>query len=72
MFYGVKLTSKDIKNLAKQLEYMGVCETMSIDDWLVYRDKKAEGYTRVAYSQGRYGTTWELFYIKNTKKFILI
>ena len=72
MFYGVKVPARDIKNLAKQLKYMDLCETLSVEDWLKYRDKTAYGYTRVAYSQGRYGTTWELYYIKNTRKFILV
>ena len=71
MFYGVKISNKDINNLAEQLIMTGVCRRMDVTEWLEYRET-IQGYTRVAYSQGHYGVTNELFYVKNPKEFIII
>lgn len=64
MIYGVKISGKDIKALAEQLG----AKTMG-EEWFKYRGK--HNYTRVAYSQGNYGITHELFYLKDTGEFVL-
>lgn len=71
MYYGVKVSAKDIDRLAEQLIATGVCRRMEATEWLKYRET-LKGHTRVAYSQGRYGVTNELFYAKGTKEFIII
>lgn len=65
MIYGVRISGKDIKALAEQLQ----AKTMG-EEWLKYRE--SHPHTRVAYSQGYYGTTHELFFVKDTGEFILL
>lgn len=67
MFYGVQITHKDLKELAKQLGWhdnpMGI-------EWFDYREKHP--HTRIAYSKNKYGICAELYYLKDTHEFILI
>lgn len=67
MFYGVKVSQKDLRELAKQLGWEG--NPMGIE-WFEYRE--GHPYTRVAYAKNNYGIVSELFYIKDTHEFILI
>lgn len=67
MIYGVKLTQRDIRDLATQLGWSG--NPLGYE-WLKYREEHP--YTRIAYAKNNYGITHELFYIKDTHEFVLV
>ena len=70
--YGVKITQKEIKELAEQLKAQKIGFELTQTEWLKYREEKAKNHTRIAYSMCKYGVSYELFYDKNNNKFILI
>ena len=67
MFYGVKLSQKDIKALAGQLGWHN--NPMGLE-WCKYRE--GHPHTRIAYAKNNYGITHELYYMQDTHEFILI
>lgn len=72
MIYGIEVTAKQIRDLASQLEATQIGMELTPSEWIKYRETKARSHTRIAYSKGKYGVTYELFYDKTNNQFILV
>ena len=69
---GIKTTTSALRDMAKNLYQQGICNStpMGAKEWFEKRD--GQDYTRIAYSQGKYGITSELYYMKGTKEFCYV
>lgn len=70
--YGVKTTTSALFDMAQELAQQGICNSvpMGYKEWAEKRE--GQDYTRIAYSQGKYGITSELYYLKGTKEFAYV
>lgn len=69
---GIKTTTSALHDMAQNLYQQGLCNgvPMGVLEWFRIRD--GQDYTRIAYSEGKYGITSELYYLKGDKKFAYI
>lgn len=70
--YGIKTTQKQLRELVEGLARQGLCneQALGYGEWAKIHNR--QGYTCVAYSQGRYGVTASLYYMKGDKTFCYI
>lgn len=70
--YGIKTTTTALHELAQNLYRQGLCNgvPMGAEEWFELRE--GQGYTPVAYSQGKFGITAEIYYLKRDKKFAYV
>ena len=69
---GIKTTTSALYDMAQNLYQQGLCNSvpMGSKEWFGKRD--GQDYTRIAYSQGKYGIVSELYYMKGTKEFCYV
>lgn len=70
--YGVKTTASALHDVARGLAQQGLCNSvpMGSKEWFSVRE--GQDYTRIMYSQGKFGITSELYYLKADNKFAYV
>lgn len=69
---GIKTTASAIHDVAQNLAAQGLCNSvpMGVLEW--FRIREGQDYTRIMYSQGKFGIISEIYYLKGDKKFAYI
>ena len=69
---GIKTTTSALYDMAQNLYQQGLCNSvpMGVLEWFRIRD--GQDYTRIVYSQGKFGIISEIYYLKGDKKFAYI
>ena len=69
---GIKTTASALHDLAQNLYQQGLCNGIPMGSKEWFEKREGQDYTRIAYSQGKYGIIAELYYMKGTKEFCYV
>ena len=68
----IKTTQKRLRELVHDLAIQDLCNEQALNYEQWNKARETQGYTCIAYSQGKYGTIACLYYLKGDKKFAYV
>lgn len=69
---GIKTTTSALYDMAQNLYQQGLCNNVPMGSKWWFEKREGQDYTRIAYSQGKYGIISELYYMKEDKEFCYV